>query len=288
MKHLNWYTKTKRNIQEYCLFSIKCIYQILNFNHNLGANGWNYDSKRFKIHMQNILFNTSYKGNISNVRQFIMGEPSEDNIGFNSTYFQALSEIYSWRSIDIKSFIGTRRHSIIQSILELTKKNLIFPFISLKNLDFQDKIYLILPSIKRELNSKFLNIFNFFNYGFIYEIEGEFYINGLNKEIKFENGLFIILSMPQCELDEFLRLFEFLFEYFDIQNYIVLTDLSSGENLLKEIYGDLSFFDSYNPLTNLKWNEKDKIWMNHKLYTEKFEKIYPSLFFNAKNKDFEY
>ena len=32
-----------------------------------------------------------------------------------------------------------------------------------------------------------------------------------------------------------------------------------------------------NPITNLKWNEKDKIWMNHKLYTEKFEKIYPDL-----------
>lgn len=42
-------------------------------------------------------------------------------------------------------------------------------------------------------------------------------------------------------------------------------------------YGDLSFLNSYNPLTNLKWNEKDKIWMNHKLYTEKFEKLYPDL-----------
>ena len=34
---------------------------------------------------------------------------------------------------------------------------------------------------------------------------------------------------------------------------------------------------SYNPLKNLQWNGKDKTWMNHKSFTEKFEKIYPDL-----------
>jgi len=33
----------------------------------------------------------------------------------------------------------------------------------------------------------------------------------------------------------------------------------------------------YNPIINLKWSDKDKIWMNHKIYTDKFEKIYPDL-----------
>ncbi len=33
----------------------------------------------------------------------------------------------------------------------------------------------------------------------------------------------------------------------------------------------------YNPIINLKWSDKDKICMNHKIYTEKFEKIYHDL-----------
>ena len=48
-------------------------------------------------------------------------------------------------------------------------------------------------------------------------------------------------------------------------------------NLIKSIYGNLDFLDSYNALKNLKYNPKDKIWMNHKLFTKKFEFIYPDL-----------
>ena len=88
--------------------------------------------------------------------------------------------------------------------------------------------------------------------------------------------------MPQYELDEFLRLFDLLFEYLEIKDYIILTDLTNGKSLLKGIYGSLNFLESFNPLVNLKWNEKDKIWMNHKLYTEKFKKIYPDLFYGVK------
>ena len=31
------------------------------------------------------------------------------------------------------------------------------------------------------------------------------------------------------------------------------------------------------PGGTLIWNDKDKIWMNHKLFNEKFEPIYPDL-----------
>ena len=40
--------------------------------------------------------------------------------------------------------------------------------------------------------------------------------------------------------------------------------------------------DTYNPLTNLKWDKVGRIWMNHKQYTEDFEPIYPDLFFGEK------
>ncbi|MFX1377796.1 MAG: hypothetical protein ACFFA4_01775 [Promethearchaeota archaeon] len=282
MKHLNWYTKTKRIIKEYCLFFIKRVYQILNFNHNLKPNGWNYDSNHFKIYMQNILFNQLYQRESIKLNQFNI-DPSSIPDQFNpySFYFQALTEIYSWKSLDIKSFLGTQKYLMVKNFSELLKKNLIFPYISIKNLGFQDKIYIILPNVKAGLNQTIINIFNFFNYGFIYEIAGEFYIYGFNKEIKFENGLMIKLYFPQCELDEFLKLFNLLFEYLEIKYYIILTDLVNGMNLLKEIYGSLKFLDTYNPLINLKWNNKDKIWMNHKIFTKKFEKIYPDLLYRS-------
>ncbi|MFW9970102.1 MAG: hypothetical protein ACFFDF_07865, partial [Candidatus Odinarchaeota archaeon] len=280
IKHLNWYTKTKRIIKEYCLFMIKKVYQILNFNYNISSNGWNYDSNRFKIHMQNVLFNPNYNESSFKIRQFEIGNVLEqDYNGPDSFYYQALKGIYSWKAIDIKSFLGTKKHSIVKNIADLIKNDLIFPYISLKNLGFQDEIYIILTKVKKELNENIIKIFNFFNYGFIYEIEGEFYIYGFNEEVKFENGIMIKLYFPQCEVDEFLRLFDLLFEYLEINKYIILTDLTSGYNLLKNIFEDLSFLDSYNPLINLIWSKKDKIWLNHKLYTEKFEKIYPNLFF---------
>lgn len=56
-----------------------------------------------------------------------------------------------------------------------------------------------------------------------------------------------------------------------------MTDLVKGKTLLKSIYGNLDFFKKFNPLLNLDWNAKDKIWMNHKLFTEKFDPIYPDL-----------
>ena len=210
--------------------------------------------------------------------------PRDDCLGPNSASFQALSELYNWRSIDIKSFLGSRHYSRISNFTELLKKKLIFPYISLKNLDFQDKIYFILPSVDKKLNQTIIKIFNFFNYGFIYEIEGEFYIHGFNEEVKFENGLMIKLYFPQCEIHEFLELFDKLFEYLEIDKYIILTDLANGKNFLKKIYGSLEFLDSYNPLLNLKWNNKDKIWMNHKLYTKTFKKLHQELILDPEEK----
>ena len=154
---------------------------------------------------------------------------------------------------------------------------MIFPFISLKNLDLKQKIYIILPAVKKEHNETLLKIFHFFNIGFIYEIEGEYFIQGFQEEIRFENGLMIKLYLPDCQLDEFEKLFDLIFEFLEIEHYIILNDLVDGKIFLKSLYGNLNFLKSYNPLKNLIWNKKDKIWMNHKLFSNKFEKIYPPL-----------
>ena len=93
----------------------------------------------------------------------------------------------------------------------------------------------------------------------------------------FENGLLIEIWFPQCEMDEFIEIFNLLFEYFKVKHYLILSDLVEGNTLLRSSYKNFDFLKKYNPLKNLIWNEKDKIWMNHKLFTEKFEKIYPKL-----------
>jgi hypothetical protein len=158
----------------------------------------------------------------------------------------------------------------------------VYPYINLKNLGFQDKITLIIPNIEEELKKKILNIFNFFNICRIYEIEGDFYLHGFNDLHPFETGFMIEIWFPKCELDEFFDVFDLLFEYLEIKHYLILTDLVDGNTFLKKVHGNLKFFEQYHPLTNLKWNEKDKIWMNHKLFNEKFEPLYPDLLYGNK------
>jgi hypothetical protein len=131
--------------------------------------------------------------------------------------------------------------------------------------------------MKKEHIETILKIFSFFNIGYIYEIEGEYYIQGFTEEHKFENGMMIKLYLPDCQLDEFEILFDSIFEYLEIEHYVILNDLVDGKYLLKSIYKNLDFLKSYNPLKNLIWNNKDKKWMNHKLFTDKFEKRYPPL-----------
>ena len=110
-------------------------------------------------------------------------------------------------------------------------------------------------------------------------VEGEYYIHGFKEEIKFENGMMIKLYLPDCQLDEFTNLFDLLFQYFGIDYYLILNDLVDGKEFLKSIYGNLDFLKSYNPVVNFIWNGTDKIWMNHKLFNEKFEPIYSDLFY---------
>ena len=277
-KLLNWLTKSKKVIREYCAFFIKKVYQLFHFERNLSEFGWDLDFNRFRAYFQKILFNPSYHITNPKLKEINIGDLIvSDYFTPDSTEYKALTELYSWKSSDIKSYLATR-YNIVHDILELLEKNLIFPYISLKNLDLIKKIYIILPDVKKEQNEKLLNIFSFFNIGFIYEIEGEYYIHGFPEEIKFENGLMIKLHLPDCQLDEFEKLFDLIFEYLGIKHYVILNDLVDGKNLLKSIYGGLDFLKSYNPLKNLSWNNKDKIWMNHKLFDGKFNKIYPDLF----------
>lgn len=278
LKYLHWLTKSKKVIREYCGFFIKKVYQILHFSHNLSSEGWVYDKDRFKMHMQSILFKTDYIFQIPEIKEYkIADEFISSYFGPDSPEFESLSNIYSWRSIDIKSFLRTKKATTVNHIINLLEKGLIFPYLSLKNLDLHDKVYIIIPNLKSELINTLIKIFSFFNYAFIYETEGEYFIYGFEQEKKYQNGLMIKIYFPKCEISEFMRLFDLLFEYLEIKDYLILNDLVDGKNLIKSIYGGLAFLNSYNPLKNLEWNEQDKIWQNPKIFTSKFEPIYPDL-----------
>jgi len=276
--YLNWLTKSKKIVREYCLFFVKKVYQILHFNYNLSSDGWDLDPNRFKIYFQNILFNPDYKVQIPAMKEFNIGDLNvSDYYGPDSPEFKALSQIYNRKSLDIKSYLTRRYFKIIGNITELLNKGLIHPYISVKNLEIIEEITIILPHVKQELNKTIIKIFSFFNVGFIYEVEGEYYIHGFDEVIKFENGMMIKLRLPDCQLDEFEKLFDLIFKYLEIDHYLVLNDLVDGENLIKSTFHEFGTLETYNPLINLIWNDKDKRWRNHKLFNEDFKPVYPNL-----------
>ncbi|MFX1395058.1 MAG: hypothetical protein ACFFAH_16010, partial [Promethearchaeota archaeon] len=177
MAYINWLSKSKRIISEYCVFFIKKFYVMLHFERNLGLGGWDLDHKKFETHVQQILFNSKYDKQPLDIKTFEFNKSSNHQfLGPNSPNFIKLNNIYKIDSIDIKSIVGTKRYSMEKDILDLLKNNHIFPYLKLKNLDFQDKIHLILMNLNKETIDKLIRIFSFFNYGFIYEIEGEYFI----------------------------------------------------------------------------------------------------------------
>jgi len=257
MAYINRLTKTLRNTREYFMFFVKNLTQLFHFDSNLSEdNRWDYNPERFEMHIQNILFNPSYKPQKLKIKQCDLGSlKSSEVFGFNSDNFKKLVEIYNWKADDLKLYYDTNDTIKINLVSDLLRKNLIFPFISLKNLNLIEKVYVILPNLKKELNQKVKQIFEFFNFGFIYEIEGEYYIYDLKDVIHFENGLMIKLYFPDCKMFKFQNLFESVFHYLGIEHYLILNDLVDGKKLLKVIYDDLDFLDNYNPLKNLKWSE---------------------------------
>jgi len=286
--YLNWLTKSKKIVRSYCLFFVKKMYHIFHFNYNLNPEGWDLDPNRFKIYFQNVLFNPDYKVQIPELKEFNVGDLTGANfLGPESAEFKALSKVYNWKSLDVKTYMTKRYFTIHASIMELLKKGLIQPFISLKNLDLVEEITIILPNVQKEHNESILKIFSFFNVGFIYEMEGEYYIHGFEKVVKFENGMMIKLYFPDCQIDEFEKLFDLLFEYMEIDHYLILNDLVDGRDLINSTFNGLKFLETYSPLTNLIWNHKDKRWRNHKLFNENFEPVYPDLFFGKKNYDLD-
>jgi hypothetical protein len=281
--YLNW-LRSKNKIQEYCLFAIKSFNQIFHFNHSLTSNGWYLDSNSFKIYTQNILSNHNYKVKETHKKSFKVDNLSISNYhGPNSSYFEALMDLYNRETIDIKRNLNLSNYSVLEKIQNLMNRKLIFPYITFRNLDLKEKIHMMVFNLKGDSIEIIKKVFQYFNLVYLFEIDGEYYIHGLDEPQKIRNGLMIKLYLPDCELAEILRILEYVFQYLEVERYLIIPDLVDGESFLKTVYGDISFLEDYNPLNNLIWNERTKTWKNHTLFTQNFEYLYPDLNYQQDN-----
>ena len=278
-RYLNWLTKTKKTVRSYCFYSVQKEHRIFHLDKNLTSKGWVYDKDDFKVYAEKILFREDYNPQLPEMIELNFQKPLTGMIlSPDSPEFQALIKIYSTKSIDIKSFLGTKKRGTVDALMVLLEKDLIFPFLSMKNLGFCEVIRIILPETTPIIQKKLLKIFTFFNLCTVSEIEGKYYIQGFGKEKQFEKGISLKIYFPETHVGFFIDIFINLFEYLEIEHYIILHDLGDGAHIIKSTFEDVKSFDSYNPLTNLIWDETDKMWKNHKIYNKKRSPVYPNLF----------
>lgn len=281
--YLNW-LRGQNKLREYCLFKIESFSQIVQFNTNLSSEGWYFDSNTFRMYVQNILFNPSYSFRKSEVKQFpLTAESGLEYSGPNTEEFNSLMEFYTMESVNVKKRLLFNSQSIFEKISTLINNNLAYPYLTFKNLGFKENIHFLLLNIKTEVLLILKNVFQYFNLVHLYDIKGEYYIHGFDEKKTITKGLMVNLYLPECELAEFLRVFEYVFQYLKVEKYLILTDLVDGEFFLKSIIGNNRILDKYNPLTNLIWSKRKKQWSNHKLFTQEFNFLYPDLLYSQKD-----
>ncbi|TFG03469.1 MAG: hypothetical protein EU542_01980 [Promethearchaeota archaeon] len=283
--YLNW-LRGQNKIQEYCLFTIESLSQIFHFDRNIGLNDWELDVNNFKKYVQEILADPNRYNRELKTKEFNFGSLNNANFhSHDSNYFKSLQDFYNWHSIDIKKKLQFLSQSVFDELSLLIKNNIVFPYLNLKNLGFKEIVHFFLINIEEDKIDILKNVFQFFNLVSLYEIKGEYYIHGFNNKKDIKKGLMVKLYLPDCRLADFLRIFEYVFQFLKIEKYLILTDLVNGEHFIKSLFGDDKIFENYNPLNNLIWDPKKKIWKNHKLFGPRFEYLYPDLFYHQKKEN---
>ncbi len=281
--YLNW-LRGQNKLREYCMFKIENFSQILQFDSNISSDGWYFDSNNFKMYVQNILFDPNFSFQNSKLKQFRLDGGHELQIlGPNTKAFQSLVEVYNSESVDVKKKLSFNSLSIFNKISDLVNNELVFPYLSLKNLGFKEEIHFFLLNIKSEVIPILKHIFQYFNLVHLYDIKGEYYIHGFNEKKTIVKGLMVKLYLPECELAELLRVFEYVFQYLKVEKYLILTDLVDDDFFLESVIGNNRILDKYNPLNNLIWSKRKKQWSNHTLFSQEFNFIYPDLFYSQKD-----
>ncbi|MFX1311983.1 MAG: hypothetical protein ACFFHD_05170, partial [Promethearchaeota archaeon] len=286
LKFMNWLVESKKIIREFVGFFLRKVHYIFHLNYNLTKNGWDYNGEQFTTYIQNILFDPNYAPQLPKIRAYDFSYSNKEHIfPPSSKEYQDLVKIYDTKAIDIKSYTGEKQKTYYDAITRLLSKKLLWPYVSFKNLGFYETIYIIIPNIDVEQINIIKKIFSFFNLCFLYETEGEYFIYGFphNKPKRFEQGLYIKVYFPECDVQSFISIFNKLFEHLGINHYLILQDMVRCDTLIEAVYGNLNFMNEYNPIENLIWNDIDKKWRNHTLFTQQFQPIYPDLFYGKKD-----
>ena len=278
--YLNW-LRGQKKIQEYCLFKVESLSQIFHFDRNLSTFGWDLDFNSFKEYIQDLLKEPKSYDQDVNIKTFNFGNSNiTDYRSPNSEYFKLLLNLYNWHSTDVKKKLQFLNSSSFEELRLLIENKVIYPYLKLKNLEFKEIIHFFLINIKEDTIDILKKAFQYFNLVNFYEIKGEYYIHGFDSKKEIKKGLLVKLFLPDCRIADFLRVFEYVFQFLNVEKYLILNDLVNGEHFVKSVFGDNKIFETYNPLNNLIWDPKKKIWKNHKLFGPKFEYLYPDLNYN--------
>ncbi|MGQ4874634.1 MAG: hypothetical protein ACP6IY_11250 [Promethearchaeia archaeon] len=275
--YINWLIKSKKNIIEYCLFTKKSAYFIFRTDRNLSSSGWVLNTNRFQSYIQNLLFNPDYNPPKPQIKKYDLTPyiDKRDNLSPDSDEFNSL-KYYFKRHPENLRILMTIKPSLVENLIKDFRKGFYYPRLKFRNLGIIEKLTFIIPDIEKDLITRLIEIFSYFNLSELYEIEGEYYLDSMNDFKTFENGLMVKLYLPAINLSGFTAIFESIFGYFNIKYYLIWFDLIDGENYLKKFFGK-QIIKNYHPLKNLLWNERDKKFLNIKLFDQNFNFIYPSL-----------
>ncbi|MBY9003920.1 MAG: hypothetical protein KGD73_08110, partial [Candidatus Lokiarchaeota archaeon] len=133
--YLNWQLFSKKNLNEYCLFSIKKRHEILYFSKNIAPDGWRIDYNTFMQHVQKVLFDPTFNPYNPNIKTVNFQKTQVDSyISPNDPKFKDLLSIFDKKST-IKSFWGTKKGAQSELVVtRLLQNKLIHPTLKFKNL----------------------------------------------------------------------------------------------------------------------------------------------------------
>ncbi|MHA1146908.1 MAG: hypothetical protein ACTSR8_01540 [Promethearchaeota archaeon] len=277
--YINWLSKSKKNISEYCVFFPKKIHNVFHFDTSLGPDGWYSSKSSFKYHVQRVLFDKSYKRDLSKLKTISVDNIPEDILiePTNELYKDYLS-VYNPISNDLINKL--QEEDFFLKFKRLLDNDLIIPQFSLKKLGLTEKFYFFFPNLEISAKEKLISIFSFFNLCQIFEIQGHFFIFG-EEEIIFEEGLFIKLYYPDLQFSEILQVFLQVFEALELPQTGLISDLGKVHHNLYTFFENKEelkiYLNDYNLLKNLHWNSFDKKFNNLKFFDEFFTPIYQPL-----------
>ncbi len=283
LSYINWLLFSKKNISEYCLFTIKKVYLLHNVFQNVEIEDkkaiWNLDFSLFLTYVQEILFNKQKINPKANYKIItILEKIKKENFAPYSSEFTELVSIYPHKTRNLK-YIGSlpKDEDVYAKVNSFIKKKIGMFNVKTSNLNLHQNVVFIIPSINETAIRPILDIFRFFNKVHIHEIEGEYYLHSFLKVKSFEHGLYIKIWFPDIDISDFIEYLSRIFTYLGISHVLLITELVDGNHFLSQLFNDVDLKNDYNPIINLNWNPIDKIWMNSKLFNEKFEPIYPPL-----------